>query len=537
MESRATSAPISTPADSVTLIASTEPWEVDRGALAGGGGSAREPSGAAACSAWLDGRRRSASPRELVLAADQFIITPAGRAEEAARARAAGEEVRTVIAGYHWFTDWGRDTMISLEGLTLSTRRLPRGRLHPAHVRALRARRADPQHVPRRRARRAVSHRRRDAVVLPRGRIATSAPPATRDTLRTLLPELVDIVRHHLAGHAVRHRRRSRRRPAAAGRGGLPAHVDGREGRRLGGHAAARQGGRDQRALVQRAAACSTAGSREHGGGGRSRSRRRTRSARARRSTRASGTPRAAISTTSSTASTATIRRAGRTRCSPSRSIIRCSTRVTLGGGHERRAEPPADAGRPALAGARPSRLQGQVLRRPAVARRRLPSGHGLGLADRPVRRRVAEAAPRGPRGSARAPRWLRGAPDRGVRRLHQRDLRRRRRRTPRAAASRRRGASRKCSGSWRRRSQCPSRLRACSWSAIQLSGSCLPRCERRCFGRGPMPPDRLAFRVGAGDAVAAPEAPANQSASSDVLHTRKSNAWPRRSRLERSTR
>ena len=59
-----------------------------------------------------------------MLAADQFIITPAGRAEEAARARAAGEDVRTVIAGYHWFTDWGRDTMISLEGLTISTRRL-----------------------------------------------------------------------------------------------------------------------------------------------------------------------------------------------------------------------------------------------------------------------------------------------------------------------------------------------------------------------------------------------------------------------------
>src|SRR5205085_2702865 len=43
---------------------------------------------------------------------------------EAARAHAAGDEVRTVIAGYHWFTDWGRDTMISLEGLTLITGRL-----------------------------------------------------------------------------------------------------------------------------------------------------------------------------------------------------------------------------------------------------------------------------------------------------------------------------------------------------------------------------------------------------------------------------
>ncbi len=56
---------------------------------------------------------------ELTLAADQFIIIPAGRIEESARMRAAGDEMRTVIAGYHWFTDWGRDTMISLEGLTL----------------------------------------------------------------------------------------------------------------------------------------------------------------------------------------------------------------------------------------------------------------------------------------------------------------------------------------------------------------------------------------------------------------------------------
>jgi predicted glycogen debranching enzyme len=106
----------------LTLVASTESWETIH---------ALSPSDAAG--AERERRRRLISiagaagedslGAELVLAADQFIITPAGRAEEAARARAAGEEVRTVIAGYHWFTDWGRDTMISLEGLTLTTRR------------------------------------------------------------------------------------------------------------------------------------------------------------------------------------------------------------------------------------------------------------------------------------------------------------------------------------------------------------------------------------------------------------------------------
>jgi predicted glycogen debranching enzyme len=60
---------------------------------------------------------------ELALAADNFVITPVGRVADVARAHAEGDDVRTVIAGYHWFTDWGRDTMISLEGLTLTTGR------------------------------------------------------------------------------------------------------------------------------------------------------------------------------------------------------------------------------------------------------------------------------------------------------------------------------------------------------------------------------------------------------------------------------
>jgi predicted glycogen debranching enzyme len=66
---------------------------------------------------------RTGVAAQLVLAADQFIITPFSRQGDAARAHAEGDEARTVIAGYHWFTDWGRDTMISLEGLTLATGR------------------------------------------------------------------------------------------------------------------------------------------------------------------------------------------------------------------------------------------------------------------------------------------------------------------------------------------------------------------------------------------------------------------------------
>jgi predicted glycogen debranching enzyme len=70
-----------------------------------------------------DARVREAPIKELIFTADQFLITPAGRTRDMIRAQAAGDEVRSVIAGYHWFSDWGRDTMISLEGLALITGR------------------------------------------------------------------------------------------------------------------------------------------------------------------------------------------------------------------------------------------------------------------------------------------------------------------------------------------------------------------------------------------------------------------------------
>jgi predicted glycogen debranching enzyme len=47
--------------------------------------------------------------KQLVIAADQFVVSRGGG--------------RTIIAGYPWFSDWGRDTMIALNGLTLATNR------------------------------------------------------------------------------------------------------------------------------------------------------------------------------------------------------------------------------------------------------------------------------------------------------------------------------------------------------------------------------------------------------------------------------
>jgi len=66
---------------------------------------ATQPADAPAVPDWV---------QHLILAADQFIVN---------RPLPGDPNGKTVIAGYHWFTDWGRDTMISLPGLTLATGR------------------------------------------------------------------------------------------------------------------------------------------------------------------------------------------------------------------------------------------------------------------------------------------------------------------------------------------------------------------------------------------------------------------------------
>ena len=98
------------PGESLTIVASTDAAPNLDGASAYAERQAYEQglvaqSGLSDAPAWV---------QHLVLAADQFIVR---------RALPDDPDGRTVIAGYPWFGDWGRDTMISLPGLTLVTGR------------------------------------------------------------------------------------------------------------------------------------------------------------------------------------------------------------------------------------------------------------------------------------------------------------------------------------------------------------------------------------------------------------------------------
>ena len=102
--------------ESVTIIASTEDWETTTKALATCVENKRteekeliklfsNKSSLETIPSWIE---------QLILAADQFIVD---------RPSDDVPDGKTVIAGYPWFGDWGRDTMISLPGLTLTTGR------------------------------------------------------------------------------------------------------------------------------------------------------------------------------------------------------------------------------------------------------------------------------------------------------------------------------------------------------------------------------------------------------------------------------
>ncbi len=104
------------PGESITIVATTEATtpldgetsrtqRADRESTLLRAWQAQDEEPAASAPGWL---------RQLVLAADQFIVK-----------RSLPEELdgHSVIAGYYWFGDWGRDTMIALPGLALTTGR------------------------------------------------------------------------------------------------------------------------------------------------------------------------------------------------------------------------------------------------------------------------------------------------------------------------------------------------------------------------------------------------------------------------------
>ena len=101
----------------VTIVCSTEKDTILDGAAAGRDEVKRQSKIQSAVSALMQPSSAEAMPSwmpQLVLAADQFVVKrplpgqPAGK---------------SVIAGYHWFSDWGRDTMIAMPGLALVTGR------------------------------------------------------------------------------------------------------------------------------------------------------------------------------------------------------------------------------------------------------------------------------------------------------------------------------------------------------------------------------------------------------------------------------
>jgi predicted glycogen debranching enzyme len=103
------------PGESYTIVASTEPTPNLHGEAAH---QAQLSHSQQRLQSWRShhAQHQQEPPwiQQLILAADQFIVDRASPNEPMGK---------TIIAGYPWFSDWGRDTMISLPGLTLTTGR------------------------------------------------------------------------------------------------------------------------------------------------------------------------------------------------------------------------------------------------------------------------------------------------------------------------------------------------------------------------------------------------------------------------------
>ena len=104
------------PGASLTIVASTDP----QASLDGEAALANREREESALLDKLFAANVDASPapspaiQQLALAADQFI---------AARPLDGAPDAKTILAGYPWFNDWGRDAMVALPGLCLTTGR------------------------------------------------------------------------------------------------------------------------------------------------------------------------------------------------------------------------------------------------------------------------------------------------------------------------------------------------------------------------------------------------------------------------------
>ncbi len=186
------------PHEPVTLIASVEPWETIVAIPPQEARDAERARRRRLLEAAHPAARTGAAA-ELVLGADQFIVRPVVRTDDEARARAAGGEARTVIAGYHWFTDWGRDTMIALEGLALVTGRHTEARdilrTFASHARDGLIPNLFPEG-----SREGLYHTADATLWFFHALERYAASSGDQALVRELLPALQSIVRHHLAG-------------------------------------------------------------------------------------------------------------------------------------------------------------------------------------------------------------------------------------------------------------------------------------------------------------------------------------------------
>ena len=289
---------------------------------------------------------------------------------------------RSVIAGYPWFGDWGRDTMISLPGLCLATGRFDEARHDPRHLRAFCRWRDAAQRLPRAPATGPTTTRSTPTLWYIEAWRAYVEATGDEAALREVFPA-------PRRRSSTAHQRGTRYGigvdPAdgllRAGEPGVQLTWMDAQGRRLGRHAAHRQAGRDQRALVQRAG--------RDGGDGRADRRGRRRLSRGRRRARKPGSPASSCPTGSGLYDVIDGPDGNDASLRPNQIFaVSLSATPARSGDAARRARrlrrPLVTLVRAALAGAGSTRpIAAHITGGVAAARRRLSPGHGLGLAAR----------------------------------------------------------------------------------------------------------------------------------------------------------